>query len=325
MSSENIKLTVKDGIQIPGPKGEAGASAYECAVEEGFIGTEAEWLASLVGPKGDTGATGPKGDKGDTGEQGPKGEKGDKGDTGATGPVGPQGPAGENGAQGPQGVQGVQGETGPKGDKGDTGATGEAGPQGQRGGLFLKVTSSPSSYSTTTGGFKPSYRMLLSTIKTQSGSSSVQVGDIVCYSYYQYAVGYVDATYAYLSARTNIQGPEGPEGPQGEPGTGGGSSGTVIKVFAENPEISGETSPAELYVMDEYGGETLISGASDANSRINDWTKWPITIYWNTNDKKVFLYCLEATYNYTTYTNFKQSIVLVIDSDNDRISLDVNK
>ena len=293
MSSEKIKLTVKDGIQIPGPKGEAGASAYECAVEEGFIGTEAEWLASLVGPKGDTGATGPKGDKGDTG---------------ATGPVGPQGPAGENGAQGPQGP------------------AGEAGPQGQRGGLFLKVTSSPSSYSTTTGGFKPSYRMLLSTIKTQSGSSSVQVGDIVCYSYYQYAVGYVDATYAYLSARTNIQGPEGPQGPQGEPGTGGGSSGTIIKVMAEDPAVSGQTSPAELYVIDvEIGDEVLISSASDAIYRINDLTMWPITIYWDIHNKKVFLYCQEATYNYATYTDLKQSFVLEIDSDNDRISLSVNK
>jgi hypothetical protein len=32
--------------------GEPGASAYDIAVEEGFVGSEAAWLASLVGPPG---------------------------------------------------------------------------------------------------------------------------------------------------------------------------------------------------------------------------------------------------------------------------------
>ena len=86
-----------------GGAGTAGASAYEVAVENGFVGTEAEWLLSLVGP------TGAKGDTGDTGA------------TGATGPEGPQGP------QGIQGIQGIQGETGA------TGATGPQGPQGDPG------------------------------------------------------------------------------------------------------------------------------------------------------------------------------------------------
>jgi len=34
-----------------------GYSAYEIAVQQGFVGTEDEWLASLVGPEGETGAT----------------------------------------------------------------------------------------------------------------------------------------------------------------------------------------------------------------------------------------------------------------------------
>lgn len=42
-----------------GDEGPAGASAYEVAVEEGFSGTEAEWLASLVGPTGPVGPQGP--------------------------------------------------------------------------------------------------------------------------------------------------------------------------------------------------------------------------------------------------------------------------
>lgn len=37
--------------------GRDGKSAYEVAVEAGFEGTVEEWLASLVGPKGNTGAT----------------------------------------------------------------------------------------------------------------------------------------------------------------------------------------------------------------------------------------------------------------------------
>ena len=51
-----------------------GYSAYEVAVQEGFVGTKAEWLASLQG------ATGPKGDQGVQGQTGPQGPKGDPGD-----------------------------------------------------------------------------------------------------------------------------------------------------------------------------------------------------------------------------------------------------
>ena len=98
--------------------GTAGKSAYEVAVENGFEGTEEEWLDSL---KGDTGPRGEKGDKGDTG---PRGEKGDKGDTG------PQGDKGDAGPQGPAGADGAPGKDGEKGDKGDPG---EAGPKGEKG------------------------------------------------------------------------------------------------------------------------------------------------------------------------------------------------
>lgn len=56
-----------------------GFSAYEIALENGFDGTEEEWLTSL------TGATGPKGDTGATGPKGETGDKGAKGDTGETG------------------------------------------------------------------------------------------------------------------------------------------------------------------------------------------------------------------------------------------------
>lgn len=50
-----------------------GKSAYEQALDNGYIGTEKEWIASL---KGDKGEKGDKGDKGDKGERGEKGERG---------------------------------------------------------------------------------------------------------------------------------------------------------------------------------------------------------------------------------------------------------
>lgn len=81
---------------------EDGKSAYELAVENGYEGTEAEWLLSLVGPQG---------------------EKGEKGDQGIQGIEGAQGPQGEQGPQGVQGPQGIQGEQGPQGEQGESGIT----------------------------------------------------------------------------------------------------------------------------------------------------------------------------------------------------------
>ena len=85
-----------------GPKGDTGEtgatgkSAYEVAVDEGYTGTESEWLASLVGPQGPTGATGATGPQGPQGEQGVQGETGPKGDTGEQGPKGDKGDPGTN-------------------------------------------------------------------------------------------------------------------------------------------------------------------------------------------------------------------------------------
>ena len=88
------------------------ASNYDLAVANGFVGTEQDYLDSLVGPQGEQGIQG---------EQGLQGDIGPKGDTGDTGP---------QGDMGPQGEQGIQGE---KGDTGDIGLTGDTGPQGEQG------------------------------------------------------------------------------------------------------------------------------------------------------------------------------------------------
>lgn len=51
-------------------KGDPGKSAYEIAVEQGFVGTEEEWLESLHGQDG---AQGPQGQQGPQGEPGVSG------------------------------------------------------------------------------------------------------------------------------------------------------------------------------------------------------------------------------------------------------------
>lgn len=128
---------------LSGAEGIQGLSAYQVAVQEGFVGTEEEWIQSLKGAKGD------KGDKGDTGEglniKGAldsendlpaDGQPGDayiidgnlyvyvgEGDSVVTNPkwsnVGNiKGEKGDQGEQGPQGNPGPQGEPGEPGEDG---------------------------------------------------------------------------------------------------------------------------------------------------------------------------------------------------------------
>lgn len=53
-----VTLTAPLGPRgLQGDPGPTGLSAYESALLEGFVGTEAEWLASLVGPQGPSGGS----------------------------------------------------------------------------------------------------------------------------------------------------------------------------------------------------------------------------------------------------------------------------
>lgn len=111
--SEDGSATASVGEDLP-----RGKSAYEIAKENGFDGTEAEWLASL---KGATGAAGANGKDGENGETPYVGENGNwyigANDTGKPS----------------RGAKGDKGEPGAKGDKGDTGAKGEPGSPGAKG------------------------------------------------------------------------------------------------------------------------------------------------------------------------------------------------
>lgn len=99
------------------------------------------------------------------------------------------------------------------------GSKGNTGSAGGRGTGILKVTTAPSSYTTATGGINPIKRMSISTIKTQAGVDDVLVGDLIAYSYYQYHVYYVDATYAYMDTHVSVRGATGSAGAAGANGT----------------------------------------------------------------------------------------------------------
>jgi hypothetical protein len=147
-----------------GTNGTNGQSAYQSAVTNGFVGTEAQWLTSLQGATGSTGAqgiqglpgtNGTNGAVGATGAQGIQGLPGTNGTNGAVGATGAAGPSGASGTNGTNGqsayqaavtngfvgteaqwltsLQGATGSTGATGPTGPTGSTGAAGAQGIQG------------------------------------------------------------------------------------------------------------------------------------------------------------------------------------------------
>ena len=138
-----------------GEKGTDGKSAYQIAVEQGYQGSESDWLTSLKGDKGEKGNTGAKGNPGQDGAEGKsayaiavehgyedsedewllslKGEKGDTGERGEKGDTGLQGERGEKGETGQHGEQGPKGEKGDPGDRGLQGVPGEKGEKGDAG------------------------------------------------------------------------------------------------------------------------------------------------------------------------------------------------
>ena len=99
--NDNKSLQEKlDNGELGSGSGTAGKSAYEIAVDNGFVGTETEWLESLKGVDGTDGttfipsvsATGDLSWSNDDGKENPatvniKGAKGDRGDSGVTTPI----------------------------------------------------------------------------------------------------------------------------------------------------------------------------------------------------------------------------------------------
>lgn len=127
------------------------------------------------------------------------------------------------------GVPQIKGDKGERGERGLTGAKGDKGDTGERGTGVLKVTTAPTSYTTQTGGFTPKFRIDLSAVQSQAHVDDVLVGDVISHSYNLYNVGYVDDTYAYLSAATSIRGAKGTTGAQGPAGSDASVTSANIK------------------------------------------------------------------------------------------------
>jgi aromatic ring-cleaving dioxygenase len=196
-----------------GPQGPQGKSAYQVAVDNGFSGTEAQWLASLKGEKGDTGATGAQGPQGIQGEPGPKG------DTGDTGAQGPQGETGATGPQGPKGDTGAAGPQGEQGPKGDTGDTGPAGPQGETGATGATGAQGKSAYQVAVdNGYVGTEVQWLASLKGETGETGPQGP--------QGETGATGATGP--QGETGATGPQGPKGDTGDTGATGPAGQSAI-------------------------------------------------------------------------------------------------
>lgn len=102
-------LKGEGGSGTPGADGADGLSAYEVAVANGFIGSEVEWLASLMG---EPGLPGKDGVDGKDGIDGARGEQGLPGKDGLPGRDGERGPQGYPGADGRDGTNGRDGQDG---------------------------------------------------------------------------------------------------------------------------------------------------------------------------------------------------------------------
>ena len=263
-----------------GPQGVAGVdgkSAYEIAVENGFSGSEAEWLDSLIGAAGPAGEVGPSGPQGEAGPQGPAGEAGENGlsayqiallggfvgtesewldslvgPAGPTGEAGPQGPAGEQGPMGPQGPQGEAGPQGPQGEAGPQGEQGPQGPAGEQGNPGLMEVNGADSGINLFSNFNASTSSL--TLKNLNAGSNINItennGVLTISSTasgsgengksaYEIAVdnGFSGTEAEWLESLVGPQGIQGPAGPAGVDGTNG-SNGTdgVHVVSAEIDE-----------------------------------------------------------------------------------------
>lgn len=240
----------------------------------------------------------------------------------------------------------IIGTHGATGAKGDTGAQGEKGDTGTRGTGIYKVTTAPSSYTTATGGFTPTYRIALSTAKSQSGASEILVGDNLRYSYYLYPVGYVDSSYVYLGARNSIRGAQGAKGDNGDKGdkgdngadgqmlyaTCGTAAGTAAKVATlSNGTLSlkvGATVAVKFTYANTVSSPTLNVASTGAKSiRLNGsaltssayyWVAGAVVTfvydgsYWNVSDAAALVKANEASKTASNYMSYDSTNGLLV-------------
>jgi len=238
---------------LSGAQGIQGLSAYQIAVQEGFVGSEEDWIASLKGEKGDTGD---KGEKGDTGEKGDsfvysdftpeqleslKGQKGDPGNAatvtvGETVTLEPGSDAlVENTGNENEAVLKFSIPKGEKGDKGDKGDTGE--------GVNIKGELLSESELPEEG---------------QPGDAYVIDGNLYVYV----GEGGSVVSNPKWSNVGNIKGPQGETGPQGDPGPQG------------EPGADGAAATIEIGTVSssEPGTEPTITNSGDSTNAVFNFT-----------------------------------------------------
>jgi hypothetical protein len=139
-------------LQKISEKGKDGKSAYQIAVENGFVGTETEWLESLKGLDGKDGVNGKDGADGLPGKDGIDGRNGADGQDGVNGSDGKsayeiavangftgtesewlESLKGSDGRDGVDGKDGADGQPGKDGIDGQNGADGQDGVNGSDG------------------------------------------------------------------------------------------------------------------------------------------------------------------------------------------------
>lgn len=235
--SEDGSAAASVGEDLP-----RGKSAYEIAKENGFDGTETEWLASLKGATGAAGANGKDGKDGETpyvGDNGnwyigtndtgkpSRGAKGDKGDTGAKGDKGEPGSPGAKGDKGEAftysdfTAEQLAALKGAKGDKGEPGSPGAKGDKGDKG--------------------------------DPGATPNLSIGTVTTLEAGQNATASITGTAE--SPVLNLGIPKGAKGDKGEPGTGGGGSSVDI-VTSVSASSTDEQVPSAKCLYDLVGNVT---------------------------------------------------------------------
>jgi len=209
-----------DGLN--GTNGTNGDSAYQIAVTNGFVGSEADWLASLDGVDGTDGLDGAQGIQGEIGPQGIPGNDG------------------ANGLDGADGAQGIQGEIGPQGIQGEVGPIGLTGPAGNDGTNGTNGSDGDSAYQiAVTNGFVGSEADWLASLDGVDGTDGLDGAQGI-----QGEVGPIGLT--------------GPAGNDGTNGTNGADGDSAYQIAVANGFIGSETD--WLASLDGVDGAQGIQG-----------------------------------------------------------------
>lgn len=280
-------------------------SAYALAVKHGYLGSEEEWLAELVGPQGPAGQDGAgveirgtysdlealedaisnpnQGDMYNVGTAAPyqiymwdettppgawvnQGQiQGPKGDTGPQGIQGPEGPKGDTGDTGPQGVKG---ETGAQGPAGQTGPQGPQGQKGDKGDPFTYDDFTAEQLEALTGPAGPQGEPGPKGDKGDTGATGPQ-GE----------KGETGATGPQgEKGDTGAQGPQGPKGDTGETGPQGPKGDTG----AQGPQGPKGDTGTGLDIKGTYDSVELLEAAVQSPQQgdmYNVGASAPYTIY----------------------------------------------